>query len=50
MEGTLKYNIDPLNHYEEREIIDLLKEVGLSSLYESNEKKLEMLVFNIIIR
>ncbi len=40
MDGTLKYNIDPLSNYSDDQIKQVLKNIGLSYIVESNEKGL----------
>jgi len=43
MEGTLRYNIDPLGKCSDQEIMKVLNEIG-SSLLEDNDKGLDMMI------
>ena len=38
--GTLKFNIDPFNHYDETQIWNALKQVNLHKFVETLDKKL----------
>lgn len=42
MEGTLKYNIDPLNLYSYDEIKNVLRMIGFSYIFENDPKGLDM--------
>ena len=46
--GTLRYNIDPLNTKTDKEIEDIMKEIGFWYITETNEKGINMLVRIII--
>ncbi len=38
--GTLKFNIDPFNYYDESQIWNALKQVNLNNFVETLDKKL----------
>ena len=42
MQGTLKYNIDPLNKYSEQEIAEVMKLIGFWYICEKDEKRLSL--------
>ena len=42
MQGTLKYNIDPLNKYSEQEIAEVMKMIGFWYICEKDEKRLSL--------
>jgi len=42
MEGTLKYNIDPLGKYTNEQIIEIIKKIGFEYILDTNSKRLEM--------
>lgn len=42
VEGTLKYNIDPLNIYSDETIMDIMKEINFWYICENNEDGLNM--------
>lgn len=44
MEGTLKYNIDPIGLYSDEEIERVMKQIGFWYICETNEKGLEFLI------
>ena len=41
MEGTLRYNIDPLNKYNDNEILEIMKKIGFDYIINNNEKGLQ---------
>lgn len=49
MEGTLKYNIDPLNLYTDDQIKEVLQMIGFWYIAENNPKGLELNVINLLI-
>lgn len=44
MEGTLRFNIDPLSQYSEEEILNVISSIGLNSLLENNKIGLNSMV------
>jgi len=42
MEGTLKYNIDPLNNYSNDQIKEVLEMIGFWYIAENDPKGLEL--------
>ncbi len=44
MEGTLRFNIDPLSQYSEEEILNVIGSIGLNSLLENNKIGLNSMV------
>lgn len=42
MEGTLKYNIDPLKIYKDELICEMIKTIGFSYLIDNHHLGLEM--------
>lgn len=44
MEGTLKYNIDPLNMFSDQEIREIMEMIGFWYICESNPKGLNQMV------
>ncbi len=44
MEGTLRFNIDPLTQYSEEEIHNVISSIGLNSLLENNKIGLNSMV------
>jgi ABC-type multidrug transport system fused ATPase/permease subunit len=42
MQGTLKYNIDPLNKYSDEQILEIVKEVGLFDIIENQKDGIMM--------
>lgn len=46
MEGTLKYNIDPLNLYTDEQIKEVLQMIGFWYIAENNPKGLALNVIN----
>ena len=49
MEGTLKYNIDPLKLFSDEQIIDMIKMIGFNYLIDNHSLKLEMPVIIYLI-
>lgn len=47
MEGTLKYNIDPLNVYTYEQIKEVMEMIGFWYIAENNSKGVEQLVINL---
>lgn len=45
MEGTLKYNIDPLKVYTDEQISEMIKKIGFNYLIENHPLGLEMPVY-----
>lgn len=44
MEGTLRFNIDPLSQYSEEEILNVTNSIGLNLLLENNKIGLNSMV------
>ena len=42
--GTLRYNIDPINAYSDREIIKVMKQIGFDYIINSNKDGLEQII------
>jgi ATP-binding cassette subfamily C (CFTR/MRP) protein 1 len=40
MEGTLRYNIDPLNNYQDNEILNVMEKIGFDYIVNNNDKGL----------
>lgn len=50
MEGTLKYNIDPLKIYTNEQITEMIKRIGFSYLVDNHPLGLELPVRFYLIR
>ena len=46
IEGSLRFNIDPLSFYTESEILSVVNSIGLSSLIQNSKLGLEMIVLD----
>jgi hypothetical protein len=44
MEGTLRFNIDPLSQYSEGEILNIISSIGLNTLLANNKIGLNSMV------
>ena len=40
MEGTLRYNIDPLNNYQDNDILNVMEKIGFDYIVKNNDKGL----------
>jgi len=49
MEGTLRFNIDPLSQYSEQDILNIISSIGLNTLLDNNQIGLNSMVKPIFI-